>query len=83
MNPSVSGHRRLRARVGNPVKAESWMMNIPLFSQNMLIGEIIRDQTVPLAWYTMSIASTLMIGLVLAVIAASIYNSPKLIFSSE
>ncbi len=68
--------------MANPVKAESWMMNVPLFSQNMLIGEIIRDQAVPLAWYTMSIASTLVIGLALAVIAASIYNSPKLIFSS-
>ena len=68
--------------MANPVKAESWMMNVPLFSQNMLIGEIIRDQSVPLAWYTMSIASTLVIGLALAVIAASIYNRPKLIFSS-
>ena len=68
--------------MANPVKAESWMMNVPLFSQNMLIGEIIRDQAVPLAWYTMSIASTLVIGLALALIAASIYNSPKLIFSS-
>jgi hypothetical protein len=58
------------------------MMNVPLFSQNMLIGEIIRDQTVPLAWYAMSIASTLVIGLVLAIMAASIYNRPKLIFSS-
>ena len=68
--------------MANPVKAESWMMNVPLFSQNMLIGEIIRDQAVPLAWYTMSIASTLVIGLALALIAASVYNSPKLIFSS-
>jgi sodium transport system permease protein len=68
--------------MANPVKAESWMMNVPLFSQNMLIGEIIRDQSVPLAWYTMSIVSTLVIGLALAVIAASIYNRPKLIFSS-
>jgi sodium transport system permease protein len=68
--------------MANPVKAESWMMNVPLFSQNMLIGEIIRDQSVPLAWYSMSIASTLAIGLALAIIAASIYNRPKLIFSS-
>ena len=68
--------------MANPVKAESWMMNVPLFSQNMLIGEIIRDQSVPLAWYTMSITSTLVIGFALAIIAASIYNRPKLIFSS-
>jgi sodium transport system permease protein len=69
--------------MANPVKAESWMMNVPLFSQNMLIGEFIRDQSVPLAWYAMSIASTLVIGLALAVIAASIYNRPKLIFGSS
>jgi sodium transport system permease protein len=68
--------------MANPVKAESWMMNVPLFSQNMLIGEIIRDQSVPLAWYMMSIASTLAIGLVLAIMAAGIYNRPKLIFGS-
>ena len=68
--------------MANPVRAEGWMMNVPLFSQNMLIGEIIRDQSVPLTWYIMSIASTLVIGFALAVIAAGIYNRPKLIFSS-
>ncbi|MEE8495683.1 MAG: ABC transporter permease [Xanthomonadales bacterium] len=68
--------------MANPVRAESWMMSVPLFSQNILIGEIIRDQPVPLTWYLISIASTLAIGFVLAVIAASIYNRPKLIFSS-
>jgi sodium transport system permease protein len=69
--------------MANPVKAESWMMNVPLFSQNMLIGEFIRDQTVPLAWYAMSIASTMAIGLALAVVAANLYNKPKLIFGSS
>jgi sodium transport system permease protein len=68
--------------MANPVRAEGWMMNVPLFSQNMLIGEIIRDQSVPLTWYIMSIASTLVIGFILAIIAAGIYNRPKLIFSS-
>jgi len=69
--------------MANPVRAESWMMNVPLFSQNMLIGEIIRDQSVPVAWYSMSIASTLVIGVALAVIAASIYNRPKLLFNTS
>jgi sodium transport system permease protein len=68
--------------MANPVRAEGWMMNVPLFSQNMLIGEIIRDQSVPVTWYIMSIASTLVIGFILAIIAAGIYNRPKLIFSS-
>ena len=69
--------------MANPIKAESWMMNIPLFSQNILIGEIIRDESVAINWYAMSIASTLVIGLALAIMAATLYNRPRLIFSSS
>ena len=50
-----------------------------------LLGDskIIREETVALGWYSMSIASTLVIGLALATLAASLYNRPKLIFSSS
>lgn len=67
----------------NPVKPETWMMSIPLFSQNMLIGEIVRGEAVPLLWHTLSFGSTLVIGLVLAVMAATLYNRPRLIFSGS
>jgi len=69
--------------MANPIKAEAWMMAVPLFSQNILIGEIIRGEAVALSWYAMSIASTLVIGLALAVLAASLYNRPRLIFSGS
>ena len=69
--------------MANPIKAEIWMMNVPLFSQNILIGEIIRDEVVSLSWYALSIASTLAVGLALAVVAATLYNRPRLIFSSS
>jgi sodium transport system permease protein len=69
--------------MANPLKAEAWMMNVPLFSQNILIGEIIRDESVSVAWYAMSTGSTLIIGLVLATMAATLYNRPKLIFGSS
>ncbi|MGD8359249.1 MAG: ABC transporter permease [Lysobacterales bacterium] len=69
--------------MANPIKAEAWMMAIPLFSQNILIGEIIRGEDVALSWYAMSFASTLVIGLALAVVAATLYNRPKLIFSGS
>ena len=68
--------------MANPIKAEAWMMAVPLFSQNILIGEIIRGEAVPPGWYAMSIASTLVIGLALAVVAANLYNRPKLIFGN-
>ncbi len=67
----------------NPVRPETWMMSIPLFSQNMLIGEIVRGESVPLSWYGLSFSSTLVIGLVLAVMAATLYNRPRLIFSNS
>jgi sodium transport system permease protein len=69
--------------MANPIRAEAWMMNVPLFSQNILIGEIIREETVALSWYALSFASTLVIGLVLAVLAANLYNRPRLIFSGS
>jgi sodium transport system permease protein len=69
--------------MANPIKAEAWMMNVPLFSQNLLIGEIIREESVTLSWYAVSFASTMAIGLVLAVMAANLYNRPRLIFSGS
>lgn len=67
--------------MSNPIKPEAWMMSVPLFSQNLLIGEIVRDESVSLAWYALSVSSTLAIGLALAVVAATIYNKPRLIFT--
>ena len=69
--------------MANPIKAETWMMAIPLFSQNLLIGEIIRGESVAAGWYGMSVVSTLAIGLILAAMAATLYNRPKLIFSGS
>ena len=69
--------------MANPIRPDLWMMGIPLFSQNLLIGEIVRGEAAPLAWYTLSVGSTLIIGLALAVIAANLYNRPKLIFSGS
>ena len=69
--------------MANPIRAEAWMMTIPLFSQNILIGEIIREESVALSWYAMSVTSTLVIGLALAVLAATLYNRPRLIFSGS
>jgi sodium transport system permease protein len=69
--------------MANPIKAEAWMMTIPLFSQNILIGEFIRGENVALSWYAMSVSSTLVIGLALATLAATLYNRPRLIFSGS
>ncbi len=67
----------------NPVKAETWMMAVPLLSQNVLIHELIRGEQVSMLWYLLAAGTTLGLGLVLAAVAATLYNRPRVIFTSE
>jgi sodium transport system permease protein len=69
--------------MSNPIKPDTMLMSIPLFSQNLLIGEIVRGESVPLLWYGLSIGSMLLIGLVLATFAATLYRRPRLIFGGS
>ena len=66
----------------NPVTPVTWMMSIPMFSQNLLIGEFVRGESVPMMWLAMSMGSTLVIGLAFAAVAATLFNRPRIVFSS-
>jgi sodium transport system permease protein len=66
----------------NPMKSETWMMAIPMFSQNLLIGEFVRGESVSLQWLAISMGSTLVIGLGFAAIAANLFNRPRIVFSN-
>jgi len=66
----------------NPMKPETWMMAIPMFSQNLLIGEFVRGESVSTLWLAMSMGSTLLIGLGFAAVAATLFNRPRIVFSS-
>ncbi len=66
----------------NPMKPETWMMAIPMFSQNLLIGEFVRGESVSLLWLVMSMSSTLLIGFGFAAVAATLFNRPRIVFSS-
>jgi len=65
----------------NPMKPETWMMGVPMFSQNLLIGEFVRGESVSALWLAMSMGSTLLIGFAFAAIAATLFNRPKIVFS--
>jgi len=67
----------------NPVKPETWMMAIPMFSQNLLIGEFVRGELVPALWLGMSIGGTLVIGLLFAAFATTLFNKPRVVFSGS
>ena len=66
----------------NPMKPETWMMTIPMFSQNLLIGEFVRGESVSPLWLAMSMSSTLLIGFGFAAIAATLFNRPRIVFSN-
>src|SRR6056297_1663855 len=66
----------------NPAKAEFWMSMVPLLNQNILIIELVRGESIPLSWFGAAIGSTLILALLLAAVAGSLYNRPKLIFTS-
>ncbi len=69
--------------MANPVKPETWMMSIPMFSQNLLIGEFVRGEVVPNLWLAISLRATLAIGLVMAAFAATLFNKPRVVFSGS
>ena len=66
----------------NPMKPETWMMAIPMFSQNLLIGEFVRGESTNTLWLAMSMGSTLLIGFGFAAIAATLFNRPRIVFAS-
>ena len=66
----------------NPMKPETWMMSIPMFSQNLLIGEFVRGESVSLYWLALSMSGTLLIGLGFAAVAATLFNRPRIVFSN-
>jgi sodium transport system permease protein len=68
--------------MSNQPQPETWMMPIPLFSQNILIGEFVRGEAVPSHWLWLSGGGTLALGLALGLVAAFLYRRPALVFQS-
>lgn len=67
----------------DPTKAEYWMTWVPLLNQNVMINELVRGSEIAASWHVATVVSTTLLALLLAAIAASLYNRPRLIFTSE
>ncbi|WP_376692862.1 ABC transporter permease [Wenzhouxiangella sp. EGI_FJ10409] len=66
----------------DPSRAETWMTLIPLLSQNVLILELVRGEAINWAWFGYSIGTTSALAGLLAAVAGTLYNRPRLIFTS-
>ncbi|MGB0222184.1 MAG: ABC transporter permease [Luminiphilus sp.] len=69
--------------MSNPVKPEASMMPIPLFSQNLLIGELVRGEAVPMQWLLYSAGGTLLLAFALMAFAATLFSRPRVVFSDS
>jgi sodium transport system permease protein len=69
--------------MSNPLKPEASMMPIPLFSQNLLIGELVRGESIPVQWLLYSAAGTLIFAFALMAFAATLFSRPRVVFSDS
>jgi sodium transport system permease protein len=67
----------------DPTRTETWMTLVPLLSQNVLILELVRGEPLNAVWFGLSFGTTTVLALILAAIAGTLYNRPKLIFTSD
>ncbi len=61
------------------LRAEMWMMLIPSLSQHLLITEMIKGQAINMGHVAISVAATALIALVLAWVAARLYQREAIV----
>jgi sodium transport system permease protein len=66
----------------SPVKEEFWMSTVPLLSQVVLLNNLIRGEALQWSWLVSSWLGTLALGALLCVVASSLYNRPRMIFTN-
>ncbi|MDX1626680.1 MAG: ABC transporter permease subunit [Wenzhouxiangellaceae bacterium] len=66
----------------DPTKADAWMHWVPLLNQNVLILELVRGDPMGVQAFWATMISTTVLALALAAVAGSLYNRPRLIFTS-
>ncbi len=66
----------------NPVKPADWMYGVPLISHQLLIEQTVRGETLVPWQLATSIGVTLLVGIIIAMIAARLYHREHLAISA-
>jgi len=61
----------------SPEQPALWMMGVPLLSQSVFLLELISGRGLPAGWLLLSAASSLLVGFLLAALAAILYGRPR------
>jgi sodium transport system permease protein len=62
-----------------PIKAQAWMYFIPTIGQVFLVNKVIRSETLPAGDVTISVVTTLAIGLIALAAAIRLYNREQIV----
>jgi len=65
-----------------PLKLEAWMMTIPILSQTLLIGQVLRQDPVSILHVVISMSVTMIVAGALIAAAIRLYEREELIFGS-
>ena len=76
--PAIPG----MALVFSPVQVQDWMMAIPSFSQTLLLGQMVRGESITLSAVAISMATTTLLAGGLLWVVAKLYEREELIFGS-
>lgn len=66
----------------NPMKGETWSVAMPLLSQNLLVMEMAKGETVDLARFGLSFGTSLAVAVLLVWVAVRIYHREQLAVSA-
>lgn len=65
-----------------PVQAQGWMMPVPIFSQTLILGQLVRGEPVALLNVMVSMSASVMVATFLLLVAARLYERENLIFGN-
>jgi len=63
-----------------PVKLQPWMLVVPTLGEQLLVGRLVRGETVPAAHFALTMGSALLYAAALSALAVAMFRSEKLIF---
>jgi sodium transport system permease protein len=64
----------------DPAKAKLWMAPIPVFGQQVLLGEVLRGEAVPFASYALAAISATACGLICVHLTALLFRRERIIY---
>jgi sodium transport system permease protein len=64
----------------NPVKTKAWMMLVPVFGQDILLGEVLRGEAIPAHWYALAALGASALAAAALAVTTRLFGEEKIVF---